>query len=209
MKKTPSTVAVHTANLGPQNLSKGANAAVAAHTASIAMWDSQVGTLVNRMGKLRMGKDEGGVWTRTIGKQLNIGGKSSRVFRENVSGLEIGADKAIQLNAGKVYFGGMMGTAKSDLKLGENASGEINSKMVGAYATYLDDSGVYVDSIVQYKRLNNKIKIPTNFGNPVKGTYDTNGLGIRVEIGKNIVLDKGWYVEPQVALSAYRTQGAN
>ncbi|PQZ91459.1 MULTISPECIES: autotransporter outer membrane beta-barrel domain-containing protein [Pseudomonas] len=196
------------ANPGPQDLSKGANAAIAAHTAGAAMWTSQMDALVKRLGELRMGKDEGGVWTRAIGKQFDVSEKSSRAYQQNISGVEIGADTAIALNRGKVYVGGMVGTAKSDLNFGEGASGEIDSKMLGAYATYLDDSGVYVDSVFKYNRLNNQIKTPTNLGNPVKASYDTNGIGASVEVGKHIALESGWFVEPQVALTASRTQGA-
>ncbi|WP_458375681.1 autotransporter outer membrane beta-barrel domain-containing protein [Pseudomonas pergaminensis] len=193
----------------PQTLSKGANAAVAAHIASVSMWDSQVNAVVSRLGELRLGKDEGGVWTRAIGKQVDVSENSSRAFHQNISGLEIGADKAIQLNAGKIYVGGMVGTAKSSLNFGEGASGEIDSKMVGAYATYVDDSGVYVDSALKFDRLNHKIKTPTNLGNSVKGSYDTSGTGVSIELGKHIVLDSGWYLEPQVALSTFRIQGAS
>ncbi|MDF3202872.1 autotransporter outer membrane beta-barrel domain-containing protein, partial [Pseudomonas sp. 1912-s] len=211
VESLPTTL--HTAGLNlkgsPQTLSKGANAAVAAHIASVPMWDSQMNAVVSRLGDLRLGKDEGGVWTRAIGKQLDVSENSSRAFHQNISGLEIGADKAIQLNAGKVYVGGMVGTAKSSLNFGEGASGEIDSKMVGAYATYVDDSGVYVDSVLKYDRLNHKIKTPTNLGNSVKGSYDTSGTGVSIELGKHIVLDSGWSVEPQVALSAFRIQGAS
>lgn len=45
----------------PGKLSKGANAAVAAHTASATLWSAQMNALVMRLGELRMGKDEGGV----------------------------------------------------------------------------------------------------------------------------------------------------
>jgi len=90
-----------------------------------------------------MGKDEGGVWVRTIDKQINVNENFSRTYHQDINGLEIGADKAIQLRSCEVYVDGMMDTAKSGLKFRENASGEIDSKIVGACATYLDDSGVY------------------------------------------------------------------
>lgn len=202
-------VAVHTFNSDPKTLSKGANAAVATHTASVHMWDSQMNAVVSRLGELRLGKDQGGVWTRAIRSQLDVSESSSRAFHQNISGLEIGSDKAIQLNTGTVYVGGMVGTAKASMNFGEGASGEIDSKMVGAYATYIGDSGVYVDSALKYDRLNHKIKTPTNLGNPVKGSYDTSGTGVTIELGKHIVLDSGWYVEPQVGLSAFRIQGAS
>ncbi len=63
-----------------------------------------------------MGKDEGGVWIRTIGKQINVNEKFSRTYHHNINGLEIGADKAIQLHCREVNVDGMIDTAKFGLK---------------------------------------------------------------------------------------------
>ncbi|WP_175540278.1 autotransporter outer membrane beta-barrel domain-containing protein [Pseudomonas sp. NFIX28] len=192
----------------PEHLSAGANAAIASQTAAATLWNAQMNTLVKRLGELRLGKDEGGVWTRAIGSRYNIAEHSSRAFSQNNTGVEIGADKAIALSSGKVYVGGMLGTAKSELNFGEGASGQIDSRMLGAYATYLNDNGVYVDSVLKYSRFDNDLKLPTNLGNAVKGSYSANGYGVDVEVGKHIKLKDGWFVEPQVELSATRTTAA-
>ncbi|MFK0090306.1 autotransporter outer membrane beta-barrel domain-containing protein, partial [Pseudomonas sp. NPDC090755] len=59
-------------NPSPDNLSSGANAAVALHGASAGMWNAQMNAVVKRLGELRMGKDEGGIWTRAIGKRFEV-----------------------------------------------------------------------------------------------------------------------------------------
>jgi outer membrane autotransporter protein len=192
----------------PAHLSVGANAAIASQTAAATLWNAQMNTLVKRLGELRLGKDEGGVWSRAIGSRYNIAEHSSRAFSQNNTGIEIGADKAIRLASGKVYVGGMLGTAKSELNFGEGASGQIDSRMFGVYATYLNDNGVYVDSVIKYSRFDNDLKLPTNLGNAVKGSYSANGYGVDVEVGKHIKLKDGWFVEPQVELGATRTTGA-
>ena len=196
-------------NPQPENLSKGTNAAIAAHTAGAGLWSAQMNALVKRLGELRMGKDDGGLWTRAIGKRFDISEQSSRAFTQDISGLEIGADKAFAVDNGKVYVGGMVGTARADLDFGEGASGAIDSRMFGVYATYLHDNGVYVDSVLKYSRFDNDIKTPSNLGESVKGSYNTNGIGADVEIGKRIALKDGWFVEPQVEITATRTQGAS
>lgn len=192
----------------PEHLSAGANAAIASQTAAASLWASQMDTLVKRFGELRMGKDDGGVWTRAIGGRYNVAAHSSRGFSQNNSGVEIGADKAVPMANGKVYVGGMFGTAQSSLNFGEGASGQIDSRMVGAYGTYLDDSGVYVNGVLKYARFDNDLKLPTNLGGKVKGSYATHGYGMDLEAGKHIALDHDWFVEPQVELSASRTQAA-
>ncbi|EJM26467.1 autotransporter outer membrane beta-barrel domain-containing protein [Pseudomonas sp. GM25] len=191
------------------SLSKGANAAIAAHTAGASLWSAQMNALVKRLGELRMGQDDGGVWTRAIGKRFDISEHSSRAYRQDITGLEIGADKAVALDSGKVYLGGMVGTARSDLDFGEGASGTIDSRMFGVYATYLHDNGVYVDSVLKYSRFDNDIKTPTNLGASVKGDYRTHGVGADIEVGKHIDLKDGWFVEPQLEITATRTQGAS
>ncbi|MEB0047314.1 MULTISPECIES: autotransporter outer membrane beta-barrel domain-containing protein [unclassified Pseudomonas] len=193
----------------PEHLSAGANAAIASQTAAATLWSAQMNTLVKRLGELRMGKDGGGVWTRAIGNSYNIFEGSSRAFSQNNSGVEIGADKAIALKSGKVYLGAMVGTAQSNLNFGEGASGEIDSKMAGVYATYLNDNGIYVDTVLKYSRFNSDVKMLTNLGSGVRGSYDANGYGMDVEVGKHIPLKDGWFVEPQVEITATRTEGGN
>ncbi|AZP69640.1 autotransporter outer membrane beta-barrel domain-containing protein [Pseudomonas poae] len=188
---------------------RGANAAIAAQTASATLWSAQMNALVKRLGELRMGKDEGGVWTRAISKRFDVSEHSSRAYTQDISGVEVGADKAFAVNAGKVYVGAMVGAARSDQDFGEGASGTTDSKMFGVYATYLNDNGIYVDSVLKYSRFDNDIKMPTNLGQSVKGSYTTNGVGADIEVGKHIKLGDGWFVEPQLELTATRTQGAN
>jgi outer membrane autotransporter protein len=193
----------------PENLSKGANAAIAAHTAGASLWNAQMNALVKRLGELRMGEDNGGLWTGAIGKRFDVSEHSSRAYSQDVSGLEIGADKAFAVDSGKIYVGGMVGTARSDLDFGEGASGDIDSRMFGIYATYLNDNGVYVDSVLKYSRFDTDIKTPNNLGQAVKGSYSTNGVGADIEVGKRINLKDGWFVEPQLEITATRTQGAS
>lgn len=192
----------------PERLSKGANAAIASQTAVATLWNSQMSALVKRLGELRIGKDEGGVWARAIGGRFNVSENSSRAFTQNNTGIEVGADKAIPLASGKVYVGGMVGTARSDLSFGEGASGVIDSKMIGAYATYLNDNGIYLDSVLKYSHFDTDIKMPTNLGDAVKGSYGSHGLGVDIEVGKHIALKDGWFVEPQLEIIATRTQGS-
>lgn len=165
--------------------------------------------LVKRLGDLRMGKDEGGVWTRAIGKQFNVDGDSSRAYDQNITGMEIGADKAVAVDGGKVYLGAVIGSAHSTADFGESSSGEIDSTMGGVYATYIDDSGYYVDSVLKYSHFNNDIKITTNLGERVKSSYSGNGIGGDIEVGKHIALKDGWFVEPQLEITATKTDGGD
>ncbi|MNM79774.1 Pertactin autotransporter precursor [compost metagenome] len=193
----------------PDTLSAGANAALGNQAATATLWNAEMNALVKRLGELRMGEDNGGVWARGIGKTFEVDNGDSRGFDQDVHGMEIGADTAIPLDGGKLYVGGMVGAAKSTQNYGDGSSGEIDSKLIGAYATWLDDNGYYVDTVAKYNRMDNEVKTTSNSGQQVKGSYKTDGYGADVEVGKHIKLNDGWFIEPQAELTYTHTEGAS
>lgn len=189
------------------SLSTGANAALASQTAASTLWSAEMNALVKRLGELRMGHDQGGLWSRAIGKTYEVDTAHSRDFEQAVHGMEIGADKAIQLNGSTLYVGGMLGMATSTQNFGDG-QGAIDSQMLGAYATWLNDSGYYVDTVAKYNRLQNEVKNQANTGEEITGQYDTHGYAGDVEIGRHITLGDGWFIEPQGELTYAHTAGA-
>lgn len=194
---------------GTESLSKGANAAVAQHAASGALIGAQMNALVKRLGELRMGEDDGGLWTRGFSKEQQIDTGSSRAFKQQVNGFEIGADKAIAFYNGKLYLGGMAGKGEARQDFGEGGKGTTDSAMLGSYATYVDQSGVYVDSVLKYTHLDNKVDITSNTGEKVDAKYKNHAVAVDVEIGKQLQLGQGWFVEPQLEVQAFRISSGN
>lgn len=200
------TPAVHPLSQA-QRLSKGANAALGMQTAAANLWQSELGTLTRRLGDLRQGHDQGGLWTRASGGKLDVDNGDSRAFEQRMSGAEIGADRAIEQGGGTLYLGGMLGVGHSDQDFGEHSSGDLDSHGVGLYATYVREDGWYLDSVLKYDHLNGKVKVPTNLGNQVRGHYDADAYGASLELGRTLALGQGWFVEPQVQLAAAHLQG--
>lgn len=190
------------------NLSDGANTALGNQTAAATLWSAEMNALVKRLGELRMGHDNGGVWTRGIGKTYKVDTAHSRSFEQSVHGLEIGADTAIPLSGSKLYVGGMLGAAKSTQNYSGGADGKIDSQLLGAYATWLDDAGYYVDSVAKYNRMKNEVKNQANTGEQIKGDYNTRGYAADLEVGRHITLGDGWFIEPQAEVTYTHTAGA-
>ncbi|AKA25469.1 autotransporter outer membrane beta-barrel domain-containing protein [Pseudomonas chlororaphis] len=191
----------------PEDLSKGSNAAVSMQTARAALWNAETDALIQRLGDLRLNHDQGGLWIRAMDTRYKFDTDTSRAFNQNIHGLQVGADKAINVELGKVYLGGFVGVGESRQDFGEGAKGQIDSKTVGVYATYLHDNGIYVDTVAKFSRYDNDVKMPNNLGNKVKGSFDNNAYGVSVEVGKRFNLDQDWFIEPQVQLSSGRLQG--
>jgi outer membrane autotransporter protein len=190
-----------------QRLSKGANAALGMQSAAANLWQSELGTLTRRLGELRQGHDQGGLWTRAMGAKMNIDSGDSRAFDQRMSGAEVGADRAIEQSQGTLYVGGMLGVGHSDQDFGEHSSGDLDSHSVGLYATYVREDGWYLDSVLKYDHLRGEVKVPTNIGGQVRGHYDSDAYGASVELGRTLPLGQGWFVEPQVQLAVAHLQG--
>lgn len=190
-----------------QTLSKGANAAVAAQAAAMALLDVQGYNTRQHFSDLRTGHDKGGVWVRAYGAEQQLETTSSRAFEQQVKGMELGADKAFALVDGTLYAGALIGQGRGDQDFGERSKGSIDSTTVGAYASYQDRNGFYMNGALKYSRLDNEIKITSNLGDPVKAHYKSNALSAQAQMGKTIDLGQSWYVEPQAALQAARISG--
>ncbi|BBP71798.1 hypothetical protein PHLH6_38020 [Pseudomonas sp. Seg1] len=189
------------------SLSKGANAAVAGQAAAAALLGVQNNSMQQHFADLRSGQDQGGVWTRGYGTEQRIDTGSSRAFRQQVNGVEIGADKGFALDHGNLYVGGLFGQGQGRQDFGERSKGTVDSTTLGGYANYQDRGGVYVDGALKYSRFDNEIKITSNLGDSVKAHYDSHALSAQAQVGKVIDLGQGWFVEPQAGLDVARISG--
>ncbi|TFH79210.1 MULTISPECIES: autotransporter outer membrane beta-barrel domain-containing protein [Pseudomonas] len=190
-----------------QILSKGANAAVANQAATAALLDAQNGSTRQHFSDLRSGKDQGGIWARGYGTEQKLDTRTSRAFQQQANGMEIGADTALPTASGTLYVGALFGQGQGRQDFGERSKGTIDSTTLGAYASYQDQSGLYVDGALKYSRLNNEIKITSNLGDPVKAHYDNHAVSAEAQIGKVIDLGRDWFVEPQVSVQVTRISG--
>ncbi|MBV6826372.1 autotransporter outer membrane beta-barrel domain-containing protein [Pseudomonas sp. PD9R] len=187
-----------------ETLSKGANAAVASHAASAALISAQMSATTGHFGELRSGKDQGGLWTRGYGTEQRLDTGTSRAFQQQVNGMEIGADKALPFLDGTLYVGGLVGQGQGRQDFGEASKGTIDSTTLGAYASYLDRSGLHIDSALKYSRLDNDIDITSNLGKKVSAHFKNHAVSADVQLGKHVELGQGWFVEPQAGLQMSR-----
>ena len=82
--------------------------------------------------------------------------------------------------------------------------GDSDANMYGValYGTWLADSGLYVDVIGKYSRLENEFTSGT-----MKGEFDNNALSLAVETGWHYALNELGFVEPSVGVTYGRIMG--
>lgn len=197
-------------------ISSTGNAGINIFTGSYLLNYVEMNTLMQRMGDLRQGNSQGNVWARTYGGELNWKNDGRlRSFDMDYWGIQVGADKKIQLknNKGDIYVGGMFGYTDGSLDV-YKGSGSIDSKSLGVYGTYIAPSGFYTDIVLKYGWMKGDFSVRDTAGAVIKGKdIETDGFIASMEVGQRIHLDKkkreGWYVEPQAQLNFGHYSGDN
>lgn len=166
-------------------------------------------TLLQRMGDLRQGSDNGNVWVRTYyGNFDSFSSGKLDDFYMTYRGFQLGADKAFETDKGQFYSGAFVGLVDSDQRYTQG-DGSLKSKSIGIYGSYMFNSGAYIDTVLRYHHHSNKLNVADSLGNGVSGKGSSNGFSASIESGHRFFLQEeksGVYVEPQLQLT-YSRQG--
>ncbi len=194
---------------GTHTLTTPASAAVSLASSSHGVWQAEMNALSKRMGELRLTPVAGGVWGRAFGRRQDVDNRVSREFRQTISGFELGADTALPVADGRWHVGAVAGYTNGRIKFDRGGTGDDDSVHVGAYATYIEDGGFYMDGIVRVSRIRHAFKVDDAKGRRVRGQYRGNGVGASLELGKRFTWPGAWYVEPQLEMDAFHAQGVD
>ncbi|MDR1075596.1 MAG: autotransporter outer membrane beta-barrel domain-containing protein, partial [Xanthomonadaceae bacterium] len=166
-------------------------------------------TLLQRMGDLRHTR-QGDVWARVYtGRLDSFGDRLLSGFKRDYNGVQVGADRRIEVGADEFFLGGMLGYAKADPKHGYGNS-DAESFAAAVYATYGTEDDFYVDGLAKFFRTDNNFKVRDSQGAWVTGDGSSNGYGASIEAGKRFYLDEsreGFYIEPQAQVSYTHQSG--
>lgn len=189
-----------------RGISPSTQSVLALFNAAPNIWNSELSTLRSRMGEVR-GHEQGGGWMRAYGSRFNASTGDGVDYRNNQSGLTLGADAPMPVSVGQLSLGLMAGYSKNDLAIGQGTSGKIGSYYVGGYGTWLLDDGYYLDAILKLNRFRNESKVAMSDGAKAKGRYESTGLGGSLEFGRNIRFDDGYFLEPYAQFSSVWVKG--
>ncbi|QXH55766.1 autotransporter outer membrane beta-barrel domain-containing protein [Pseudomonas maumuensis] len=187
-------------------LTPSAHAVLGMFSAAPTVWYGELSSLRSRMGELRLGLGQG-LWMRGYGNRYNLSAGSTVAYQQDQNGVSFGADGTLPGYDGRWLLGVMGGYSESDLDYSLGSSGKIKSYYVGAYSTWMADSGYYIDAVLKYNRFRNRNDVVMSDGRKTKGEYHNDGLGASVEVGRHFKLGDGWYVEPFTQLSALWVDG--
>ncbi len=189
-----------------RGISPSTQSVLALFNAAPNIWNSELSTLRSRIGEVR-GHEQGGGWMRAYGSRFNASTGDGVDYRNNQSGMTLGADAPLPVSVGQLSLGLMAGYSKNDLAIGQGTSGKIGSYYVGGYGTWLLDDGYYLDAVLKLNRFRNESKVAMSDGDRAKGNYQSTGLGGSLEFGRNIRFDNGYFLEPYAQFSSVWIKG--
>lgn len=170
-------------------------------------WYGELTTLRTRMGEVREGKKDGGAWVRMLGNQYDVNDGAGVAYQQEQVGMSIGVDDVNDLESGKLMTGLFTGFSRSDLDFDDGSTGKIDSYFIGGYATWLLDSGWFVDSVVKANNFTSHADARMTNGEYADGGYSVPALGASVEVGRNITFGDNWFVEPSAQLASVWVKG--
>lgn len=179
---------------------------------------AETNTLIQRLGDLRGTPHLNGLWFRAHGGKFESkSGNYIRGFDMDYGGVQIGYDKKVEIGwEGDAYAGIMFGYSTGDMDYLADGTGDIDSKMIGLYATFTKPNGFYVDTILKYQWVENDFDAVYSPGGTIYGLardgVNSGGFGWSVEVGQRLHFNKsrtGWYAEPQIQLSYQRQDGGD
>ncbi|MXP57133.1 autotransporter outer membrane beta-barrel domain-containing protein [Pantoea sp. Taur] len=187
--------------------SPGAASALGIANALPTVWYAELSTLRSRMGELRSGNREGGVWAQTLGGETRVDNGAGVAYRQQQSGVSIGVDSAHPLESSRVITGLFSGVSNNDLHFTNGSSGRVNSFFVGSYASWLADNGWFSDAVIKFNNYQSSADARLSDGSRIHGGYSVPGIGLSLEGGKHIELSQGWFIEPSAQIAALWTKG--
>jgi outer membrane autotransporter protein len=185
----------------------GTRSVLGLFSAAPTVWYGEASTLRSRMGELRMGSGEGGVWSRAYGNRYDVSAGGGFDYQQTQQGVSMGADGALALDSGRMLLGVTGGYSRSDLDLAAGTTGSVDSYYLGLYGTWLADDGYYIDALMKLNRFQNEADVSMSDGQRSAGNYNNHGVGVSGEVGKRFELDDGVFVSPFAQVSALWVQG--
>ena len=183
-------------------------------------WLSEKNDLRRRLGEVRYGTQTG-AWAKVFNRQDRAQGFRYNGFKQESTGVHIGYDTFVNQTAEASWLiGATLRYAHSKqegLETAYGGDGKLNEYSAKVYATWLHQSGAYMDVLAQIGYYDQEIN---GLNNSAEAVFDANyhnwGMGVSAEIGHKLPLGpqgqsntwtSNWFIEPQLELSYFYVKG--
>ncbi|ATP13118.1 BafA family autotransporter [Bartonella henselae] len=157
-------------------------------------------------GVLDKNKKDIGLWTYAIKSRDRIA-TGHMHFKLEQTGIVVGADQLNELMHGKLYVGGFGSYDQGRVAHARGGDSDLNTYSVGAYATYFDRRGWYLDGVLKYNYYRDNLKALSTNGLVVQSNYNQWAIGGSFEMGCRFEPAQSTWMQPYVKLTGLQVAG--
>nr|CBI81978.1 conserved hypothetical protein [Bartonella schoenbuchensis R1] len=159
------------------------------------VFNNELQSLRAGRGILERNRKNAAFWTYTIKNKEQIATGHTH-FKLDQTGIMLGTDWVTQLLYGNLYIGGFGSYDQARINHVRRGVSGINTYSFGTYATYLNEYGWYLDSILKYNRYQNHLKAVSTSGLAIQGDYNQWAIGTSLEGGYLFQTGQSTWVRP-------------
>ncbi len=159
------------------------------------VFNNELQSLRAGRGILERNRKNAAFWTYTIKNKERISTGHTH-FKLDQTGIILGTDWVAQLLYGNLYIGGFGSYDQARINHARRGVSGINTYSFGTYATYLNEYGWYLDSILKYNRYQNHLKAVSTSGLAIQGDYNQWAIGTSLEGGYRFQTGQSTWVRP-------------
>ena len=180
--------------------------AKSAMASTVMMWRNESDDVMQRMGDLRLGTEENGIWAKYYNGDASYN-EAGTIYSSNYKAYQVGYDR-------KLDNGWTVGAALSyndaEHKYEMGAKGEGTSIGVTAYGAWNNDKGHFANVAIKGSKLDNEYNAFNEYKTmEANGDYSTWGVSVSAEYGRRMEQSNGFYFEPSAKLTIGRVQDAD
>ncbi|WP_406604407.1 BafA family autotransporter [Bartonella gliris] len=157
-------------------------------------------------GIIDKNKENVSLWTYAIKSKESVATEHLD-FKLDQTGIVLGVSGLSELTSGAFYIGGFGSYDQARVAHARGGISGINTYSIGAYATYFDHSGLYLDSVVKYNQYQTNLKAISTNGLAIEGNYNQWAVGTSFEAGYRFKMAESGWMQPYANLTWLQVEG--
>lgn len=181
------------------------DAVLSVATAAGLIFQNELQSLRTGRGILDKNKKNTALWARAIKNRERVATGHTH-FKLGQTGVMFGFDQPRDLANGDFYVGGFTGYDQARITHERGGVSDMDVYSLGAYATYFDNKGWYLDGVVKYSYYQNDLRAISTNNLAVKADYSQWAVGGSLEAGYRFQVAKNTWVQPHGKLTGVHVE---
>ncbi|ABM45243.1 hypothetical protein H704_00472 [Bartonella bacilliformis Peru38] len=172
------------------------------------IFHTELQTLRADRGILDRTKKNTALWSYVLrGKERLATGHTH--FDLDQTGVVLGTDVLRELTSGDLFIGGFGSYDHAHIAHARKGVSNVDVYGAGIYATYFDQEGWYVDSILKYNYYQNNLRAFSTNSEKIEGDYQQSAFGTSFEAGYRFQIEHNSWVQPYGQLTWLQVENKN